>query len=93
MLILWVLRVMAEIKNAVECKCQNKNRIKPENKIRMDEEGNKRLRKVVVSNYKNDKLKVEVKDGVKYANFTVGREVIQVEIPDEEELKSSDDVL
>ena len=59
----------------------------------MNEEGKKKLKKmVVVSNYKNDNLKVEMKDGVKYANFKVGREIIQVELPDEEELKSSNDV-
>ena len=93
MLILWALRVVVEIKNSVECKCENKNRIKPENKINMNKEGEKKLSKLVIeSNYRNDNLKVEVKDGVKYANFTVGREVIQVEIPNEEELKSSNDV-
>ena len=92
MLILWVLRIMAQIKNTVECKCQKKNKIKPENQIRMNEEGQKKLKKMVVVKYKNDNMKVEVKDGVKYANFKVGREVIQVEIPDDEEMKSSNDV-
>ena len=83
---------MIEIKNTLECKCQKKNKIKPENQIRMNEEGQKKLKKMVVVKYKNDNMKVEVKDGVKYANFKVGREVIQVEIPDDEEMKSSNDV-
>ena len=69
---------MIEIKNTLECKCQKKNKIKPENQIRMNEEGQKKLKKMVVVKYKNDNMKVEVKDGVKYANFKVGREVIQV---------------
>ena len=30
MLILWVLRILAEIKNTVECKCENKNKIRPD---------------------------------------------------------------
>ena len=83
---------MIEIKNTLECKYEKKNKIKPENQIRMNEEGQKKLKKMVVVKYKNDNMKVEVKDGVKYANFKVGREVIQVEIPDDEEMKSSNDV-
>ena len=79
MLILFVLRILAEIKNTVECKCENKNRVKPQNIIRMNEEGKKKVDKlVVVSNYKNDNLKVEVKNGVKFANFKVGKELIKI---------------
>ena len=60
----------------------------------MNEEGKKKVDKLVIeSNYKNDNLQVEVKDGVKFANFKVGKEIIKIEIPSDSELKSSNDVI